>query len=515
MSERDMDITAIGSDEDFISHYQFDHDPFAARTPGFKFFTPQRKTVLAELHHLARFGDKILLVTGPQGSGKTLLRQVLVASSNKDTTQCVVATAREFSADTALLGYLCQAVNAKGRSADSLLLRAEQLKETGVQLYLIIDDAQLLEQPALQELVDMTLSSGTDPLLRLFLFADDEVEQAIRQVDAEADRGQWLHQIELQPYTREETRDYIALRLEAAGQGIELLDDEQLQTIYQRSGGWPGRINRVAREVMQDAMEEVPVRTPRAAAGLPTRSIVAVLLIAIGIGIAWWMGGDRQDREPVRTVLQLPETVVPVEAEVDPQLAQLREFNALTAEPPVVVTPPAQVAPEPSADVAEEPVVAVAPPSPVSQPAPQREVPAERPAQVVAPAPAPARAPEPAPEPARRDQQTPPAAAAPTASRSQPHTTDWYRQAAAGDFTLQLLGSRSRDAALSFINANPGLTDVGYFETVHEGQPWFVVTQGKYTSRQQAQQGVASLPASIRQQNPWPRSMSSIQQSLR
>ncbi len=76
-------MTSLHADEAFLAHYQFSHDPFAPRVPGFKFFPAQRKPVLGQLHHLARYSQLLLAVVGPEGSGKTLLRQALVASTNK------------------------------------------------------------------------------------------------------------------------------------------------------------------------------------------------------------------------------------------------------------------------------------------------------------------------------------------------------------------------------------------------------------------------------------------------
>ena len=87
-------MTSLSADDAYLSHYGFSHDPFAARVPGFKFFPAQRKPVLGQLHHLARYSQLLLLVTGPEGSGKTLLRQALVASSNKQAVQSVVITPR-------------------------------------------------------------------------------------------------------------------------------------------------------------------------------------------------------------------------------------------------------------------------------------------------------------------------------------------------------------------------------------------------------------------------------------
>ncbi|WP_371833052.1 SPOR domain-containing protein [Halopseudomonas sp.] len=78
-----------------------------------------------------------------------------------------------------------------------------------------------------------------------------------------------------------------------------------------------------------------------------------------------------------------------------------------------------------------------------------------------------------------------------------------------------MLGSRSEDAARSFIAKHAGVKDLGYFETTHQGAPWFVVTQGIYSSRQAAQAGVAALPAVLRDSKPWPRSIADIQAGLR
>ena len=83
-------MTSLHADEAFLDHYQLSHDPFAPRVPGFKFFPAQRKPVLAQLHHLARYSHLMLVVTGPLGSGKTLLRQALAASTNKQSVQSVV-----------------------------------------------------------------------------------------------------------------------------------------------------------------------------------------------------------------------------------------------------------------------------------------------------------------------------------------------------------------------------------------------------------------------------------------
>lgn len=100
-------MTSLHADEAFLTHYQFSHDPFAPRVPGFKFFPAQRKPVLGQLHHLARYSQLLLAVVGPEGSGKTLLRQALVASTNKQAVQTVVV-AQGVTGSDALLRQVAQ-----------------------------------------------------------------------------------------------------------------------------------------------------------------------------------------------------------------------------------------------------------------------------------------------------------------------------------------------------------------------------------------------------------------------
>lgn len=481
-AEHKPDYAAV--ETDLLGHYQLSHDPFLPRTPGFRFFTARRKSVLAELHHLARFAQQMLVVTGPRSSGKTLLRQVLVASTNKDNVQCVVASGREIASHEALLDFLAQTLNAPVRTETALLEKAADLYQTGLQLYIVIDDAHLLSAQALQSLADLSqIQMRGAP--RVFLFAEPSIDIALRTVDMPAERA-WLHVIALQPLRPEETRDYLAQRLEAAGQGLELLSDDQLDWIHQQSEGWPGRINLAGRESMLAAIEP-PALPQRRAAAFPVRSLIALVVVSIAVAAVWVMGGD--EPEPQRTTLELPKPVARVDVENDSAMG--RDGPGFSVAPPPTGARAAQAIPElvPSDP---EPVLEIEPfvveeiePAPAEPVAPV----------VVTPA---------ATDAVRRQ---------PASAVSGEHA-GWYRDQAPGNYALQLLGTRSRQAAEDFVAKHSNISDLRYFETSHEGKPWFVVTQGAYGGQQQAQRGMANLPEAVRKLKPWPRSMGSIQQSL-
>lgn len=164
-------MTSLHADEAFLGHYQFSHDPFAPRVPGFKFFPAQRKPVLGQLHHLARYSQLLLLVTGPLGSGKTLLRQALVASTNKDAVLSVVISARTAADETSLLRQVAQGLSINQASLEAILTKVAQLAITGQDVYLMVDDAEQLQDSALEVL--LLLASGTNEgRLHVFLFGE-------------------------------------------------------------------------------------------------------------------------------------------------------------------------------------------------------------------------------------------------------------------------------------------------------------------------------------------------------
>src|SRR5690606_37573931 len=70
-------------------------------------------------------------------------------------------------------------------------------------------------------------------------------------------------------------------------------------------------VNEAARQVMLEEVEQDirPVRSRRS--GFPLRSVAALVLVGVGVAIAWMMGGE--EPAPTQTVLNLPEPVASVD----------------------------------------------------------------------------------------------------------------------------------------------------------------------------------------------------------
>ncbi|SIQ00081.1 AAA family ATPase [Aquipseudomonas alcaligenes] len=543
-------MSSLHADEAFLAHYQFSHDPFAARVPGFRFFPAQRKPVLGQLHHLARYSQLLLVVTGPHGSGKTLLRQALVASTNKQSVQSVVISARGAGDVGGVLRQVAQGLGMQQMDVRSILAQVSQLALTGQEVYLLVDDAEQLADAALDAL--FTLAAGNaDGRLHVFLFAESDI---LPRLELLADGEERFHAIELLPYSEDETREYLAQRLDGAGQGIDLLSDDQVTDIHLSSGGWPGAINQAAREVLVEAM--LASRAGGAAAaggGLPKKHLLAVAVVAVALGAAWLMQGRTESTPPMVTekpIELVPQGAVPAPADSGKPVAQAAvpgqgaavEFSGTSQPLPLPLVGEAQpVIREPLAQASgmqegeeggvaetQAPVPAVAPSAPVVTPVPVSApvvptVASAPPAQAVALKPVPVQTPAqpvaaakpvvaaPAPKPAVPKPAAPVAKPVPAVASVAPAPGgEWYASRPAGNYALQILGTRSESSAKAFVSKNGG--EYRYFKKLHQGQPLYVVTYGQFSSRAAAQAAIKSLPAAVQAGKPWPRSFASIQQ---
>ena len=514
-------MTSLHADEAFLDHYQFSHDPFAARVPGFKFFPAQRKPVLGQLHHLARYSQLLLVVAGPEGSGKTLLRQALVASTNKQAVHTVVVSAQGAADPGSLFRQIAQGLHIQQSEPQAILAQVAQMALTGQEAYLLVDDAEQLSDAALTGLLGLAAGNG-EGRLHVFLFAEPQLGARLETL---ANGEECFHIIDLQPYAEEETREYLAQRLEGAGRSLEVFSDEQLAEIDERGEGWPGQINQVAREVLVENMLAQRSMAKRAglAFNLPKKHLLALVVVVAGVLAAWLMQG----REAAEVVIPAPSIAAqqPIAAAAAPSVAAPATSDAPaiefagTSQPlplplvgeaqPVIREPLAQAAGMTGVEEADVADVAasetVQPPQVVTLPV--AVAPTEKP---VVPAAAPIEA---APAPAAKPQPIEPAQPTVAAPPSKPVAgADWYAAQAGSRYTLQILGARAESSAQAFVREHGA--QYRYFKKQHQGQPLYVVTYGSFATRQEAQVALQGLSARVQAGKPWPRTFASIRQEL-
>ncbi|TBU92166.1 cell division protein [Stutzerimonas kirkiae] len=505
-------MSSLSADDTFLNYYGFSHDPFASRVPGFKFFPAQRKPVLGQLHHLARYSQLLLVVTGPEGSGKTLLRQALVASSNKQTVQSVVITPQGSADASVVLQQVAQALGGVRADFDGVLAQIIQLGLTGQEVYLLVDDAERLTGAAVETLLRLAQGSP-EGRPHVFLFGEQAL---VPRLEALVDDQELFHIIALQPYDEDETREYLALRLEGAGRGLECLNEQQIERIHEVSEGWPGVINQVARDELVEAMQASGSSRRKGGwlAALPIKHMVAVLAVLLLIGLGFLfsreayeeasapkvtnglpLDGAFSGREQDSTAIEFegagePQPVIrePLAAsgEIDEDFAGIERDNA-----PSIPAPAPAPAP-----------VAVPVPAPATAPAPV--------APPVAKAPAPVEKPREAPVPVRPIVADKPKAAPLNVPDS---SANWYAAQNGSHYLVQVLGTSSEANARELVRKHGA--NYHYFVKQHQGKPLYVVTYGSFSSRAAAVAAIKTLPANLQAGKPWARTFASVQQEIR
>jgi len=517
-------MTDLYADDDYLDHYQFEHDPFMERGAHFKFFAAKRRPVLVELHHLARYSKLMLVVTGPQGSGKTLLRQALVASSKEPVKSIVIVASATVDA-ASMLQQVSAALELSGSTIADVLTHIEQMHVNGQEVHLVVDNAECLDESALLFL--QRIAQGVnDACARVFVFSDSSICPLLERV---ADNSDLHHVIALEPWDRQEMDEYIKQRLVAAGQELNVFTEWQLADIFAQSGGWPGHVNRAAKAVLLEQMNRKGVGK-KTARNIPYKYFAVLAVLAVALLLVWLMqtsgsgrnleqtavdvASDASSQQPLGVGARQSKTVelaLPLDTPPEPVLREplAQAVNSEEDDSRFEISEPVPVLEEESA---LEPLVSA--PVPVSLPPVEavKEVvvqPSVAPPVAKKPA-APVRKVQPAPKPVSVAKPAAPAvrAASGTAGHSQ-----WYKQQAPSRYTLQVLGTRTEATAQRFVKQNTA--QYHYFRKIHQGQPLFVVTYGSFANRAAAQAAINGLPEKIRKDKPWSRTILSIQKELR
>lgn len=511
-------MTQLHADDGFLEYYQFEHDPFLGRGSSFKFFSAKRRPVLIELHHLARYSKLMLVVTGPAGSGKTVLRQALVASSKEPVQNIVIAPSATTDA-AAMLQHVSAALGLRDADIAGVLRHIEQMLITGQEVHVIVDNAECLDESALLFL--QRLAQGVnDACARVFVFSDSTICPLLKKV---ADNADLHHVIALEPWTQEEVNEYLEQRLVAAGQQLDVLTEQQLETIFNESQGWPGQINDAAKSVLLSLMR-AETAAPKAVSKVPFKHLLILLVVGIALVAIWLMqspstGDSIQEADTHSVVI---DTAVPQKQGADQKSTVTLDLPLDQVIEPVVREPLAQAVLEegddhsideerlssdvPSID-ATTPVISA--PIPVSQ-LPKEVITATK----VAAIPLAQKATQSAPkEPPKVIAPTPKTTSASAGLAGSAGHSQWYKQQATSRYTLQVFGTRTESTAQVFVKQNS--SQYHYFRKLHQGQALFVVTFGSFADRAAAQAAIATLPEKIRNDKPWPRTFLSIQQELR
>lgn len=198
-------------------------------------------------------GQGIGVLTGEPGLGKTLVG-LRLAFELQPTFTTAFLRHSAYATRRALLQAILFELNLPyERKADQELrleltaaLQSMRTEKHG--FVLIVDEAHRLSMPLLDELRLLTLlSEGGEPLARLVLIGDRDLEERLADSDLSALNRRICCQVDLGPLTQAESLDYLRTTLNfSGGRAEEIFTDEALMYLTKAADGIPRCLNSLA-----------------------------------------------------------------------------------------------------------------------------------------------------------------------------------------------------------------------------------------------------------------------------
>ncbi len=501
------------------------------------------------LTQLIQFGESVVVVTGPPGSGKTTLMSRFVGQANSQWRLCLL----DGGDIEQLTARLSQALRIDAAASENDLLSVWAAQTDASQLLvLLIDNAEQLDQPACERLCGL-LCQPEGERVRVILFGSQDIQQRVEHALEESACSRTTQLLEVPRLSAEETSSYLMYRLAVAGySGESPFTATEVRAICKAADGRPAEINRLARDALTDHQARAAGRPPIAAAKTSGRrqgplwlsASLGILMVAAYVGwqrLSLSLDSEQQLPQLARIT---PQQEIPLNLPKSPpgdDLLHTEQNGTLPArgpdtpgkaQPPVSTAAPddpqqsaaaplaaeLRAAENTAAEYAAAKVAAVREPQAaelqVKREQRAEQTPLEQPVADLATA-----EPDPPAEPeqvaaAPANQAAP--ARDPNHSNTSPHRENWLLQQPPKSYSLQLLGSRSEKSVTRFIRDNQlDLSQTAYYRGNFKDSEWFVLLYGLYPSRDAALEARERLPAALRKGKPWPRSLESVHSAIR
>gem|GEM_PF-6056769 len=462
--------------------------------------TPHLQNLLHLFDYLVQSTNKIILISGAEQAGKTALVKALLQRLSQSN-WCACLSGHHLTQSDSAAQSICQSFelppNEKMGAASLtqfLDTAAKNLDSPPLRQLLIIDDAQLLDGPALEFVTQAALySAEKNRGFRLILFAQPELETRLSGLPLPANM---IYQHTINNFNREECRQLLKLYIGAqqASSGTDILSGSLLENIYQASEGLPGRVLQEYRAATEGSRN----RQGKAYSNLSRWPIIAIALLLI-VFTAIYLTSSEDDQTPeLVDSANILHTQKIGSGRIDRRaVEQLKVINAAPQIKPISNRDADLDTPENLTQTA--PIL------------PKQEI--ERPNQKteeVPPAPLAVPTKEPKPIKIVKTEKNP------TKKQIFTEEEQLILALAPTDYTIQLMGSRTHDRIDQLIATVTQDEQFMRFETTHKNAPWVVLIYGHYQDRQKAVEAESKLPPELRNLNkPWIRLVVGIQEILR
>jgi len=245
---------------DLLAWFGLKHMPFDKNIKSKNaFHTEPFKEATARMDYIKQRGG-ILLLTGDPGVGKTLALRNYVENLNENLFKAYYTPLSTLSR-TDLLAHLNRLLGLPHRIAKSAVYAQiqksllESREQMGKTIFLIIDEAHLLQTGPLEELRLLTnfKMDSYDPFI-LVLSGQSDLRRVMEFAVMEPFNQRIAMRYHMPGLTSEETRSYVTHHLKLAGAQQPILNDNAMDAVYELSFGIPRKIGTITEQALTYAM---------------------------------------------------------------------------------------------------------------------------------------------------------------------------------------------------------------------------------------------------------------------
>jgi septal ring-binding cell division protein DamX/type II secretory pathway predicted ATPase ExeA len=481
--------------------------------------------------HLCQYGDSILLVSGPEGIGKTALKQALIQTCTDRFSFCNIIADEDTTADE-----IKSQIMDEPHMADRTLVA-------------LIDNAEKLDLNVISAILQLKNTNIIPGRLQLVLFALPQLEAKIQRSPLKDKFNEVVHTIELETLTLNEVEAFLNYLWQMQDNTTDLpLDKATIKKIYTNSGGVPGKVQQLSEAILNGT------EVKKANLGNKRLSPFSVgLTVSFGLLfclLAFLWPGSNEENKSVEMQASLPDisaelqqdqlsnnTIVAQEAGIETiggapnslhnsndtnvlsdaadlvqvsdtqQASQVHQSQQLVTADNVNAAPEELLQDNYSDKLARLESKLLALQQQVEQEQDAR-LQAERKVQELL-----QREFQPKKTEVKQKSATKQLTVKPSAKRGD-NSENLLLALPAKNYTLQLIASSQESKVKDFIKQNHLEAKARYFSSTYRGKPWYIVVYGNYSSKEAAVQALKSLPQQVKLAQPWPREMSSVQRTI-
>ena len=249
----------------YPTYYKLHSDPFRlSPDPKFCFSHRTYRKAMIYMRHALLRAEGFIVITGQPGMGKTTLINDLLQGQKTDRVKIARLVSTQMAADDLLrlVAYAFE-LNPEGMDKATILNRVahflEQQHQNGRRALLIVDEAQDVNEKALEELRLLTnIQIMGHQLLQIFLVGQEELRDLVSAPSLEQLHQRVIAATHLEPLSVTETKEYIKHRLRRVGwSGNPTISNQAYSMIHQFSRGIPRQINQIcSRLLLHGCIEE-------------------------------------------------------------------------------------------------------------------------------------------------------------------------------------------------------------------------------------------------------------------